>query len=147
MNQPWQPRGTSVLADYAAHALPAGPGGNAYFLPFLGLEFNAAFVDVPFQQGVVSPPQSIARLAIYARGANEPALCRVTVEALVNGLLVPGMTTVIDLNTFSGSGVVNIDATPPLQLALNDTVSVRLTTIDPTTGVPSLLFARVLVQP
>lgn len=144
--QTWEPGQLAIpLADFAAHALPAGAAGITYFLPFLGLEFDAAFNDVPFRVGPSPHPQQLGALTLWSDGAPEPQTCRVVVTLNLNGLAVPGLSTTIDLQSFPGTGIVAVFAAPPITLATNDRLSVQLDTFDPTTGTPTLLFARVSV--
>lgn len=143
---PWkQGELTLTLADFAAHTMPVGAGGDTYFLPFLGLEFNAAPNDVPFRLGPQSRPIALGVLSIWGDGADEPAPCAATLSVLVNGAPVPGLSVAVDLNALAGTGTHNAIAAPPLPLALNDQVSVRIEVADPSTGVPLQLFARVSV--
>lgn len=136
---------TLTLADYAAHTIPGGQPA-IYFVPFLGLELNAAFSDTPFRLGnFQSLPLALGSLSIWCDGADEPAPCSATFDVLLNGTPVPGLSLTVDLGAFSGTGTRSAIASPLVLLALDDVVSVRVTVADQTTGVPLLLFARVQV--
>lgn len=138
---------TMPLADFASVQIGTGgaPAASVLYMSFLGLTPDAGVFDYPYResQEFAGTKRMLTTLHTWMDGATEPGPVPATIDVLVNGIPVPGLSLAVDFQTFGGGAAIATNAVP---LQLSDAVSLRITLGgNPTTGVDARLYARVEV--
>lgn len=116
-------------ASFGCQSIPLIAG--TYFLPYGGNDAIAVATaqDQPFREALLTSGASRPRLLVGASVwavQNAGVAAPVLIEILLNGVLVPGTATGVDLNALATTLSAIFVTNPPV-LAQNDRISVRVT--------------------